>query len=96
MKGVFDWCEVGPDFWQLGQGFDEDVGGEDDDTDEVKEDADGVIDEEHLMRGEGVLGEVQQQDEETVQKIVDNDERVENGKFFEGDQISPVSINVYF
>ena len=65
------------------------MGGQDDDTDAVKEDTAGVIDEEYLMVSNGVLGEVQHQYEETIQQIVDNDERVENGKFFEGDQISP-------
>ena len=66
------------------------MGGQDDHTDAVKEDTAGVIDEEYLMVGNGVLGEVQQQYEETVQQIVDNDERVEYGQFVEGDQISPV------
>ena len=72
------------------------MGGEDDDTDAVKEDTAAVIDEEHLMVVNGVLGEVQHQYEETVQKIVDNDEGVEYGKFFECDQISPVPMGVYF
>ena len=47
------------------------------------------------MRVKGVLGKVQQQYDEAVQKIVDNDERVEYGKFFKGDQISPGSMDVY-
>ena len=72
------------------------MGGEDDDTDAVKEDTAGVIDEEDLVVGHGVLADVEHQYEETVQKIVDNDERVEYGKFSEGDQISPVPMGVYF
>ena len=72
------------------------MSGEDNDTDAVKEDTAGVIDEEDLVVGHGVLADVEHQYEETVQKIVDNDERVEYGKFSEGDQISPVPMGVYF
>ena len=91
-----DGSEVGPDLRQLSESLDEDVGGQDDDTDAVKEDAAGVVDEEYLMAGDGVLGEVQHQYEETVQQIVDNDKRVEYREFFECDQISPGPMAVYF
>ena len=42
-----------------------------------------MIDQEDAFLGDGVLGDVQHEDEQTIQKIVADDECVENGKFFE-------------
>ena len=48
-----------------------------------------MIDEEDPSLCDDVLGEVHDEDEEAVEKKVAVDKSVENGKFFEGDEVPP-------